>query len=127
MRSLTALLLLLMGACGSRTSEWHLPNGYLVFAAGSTELYVANPQRDLLLGPSLKSIGVSGDLVVAFCGWEPIVTNGFKNTIGYSLLDTKTGQIVRGLDEQQVKAEVTRLGHHMPEMASPQRILLPSP
>lgn len=126
MRRLSILLLILVGACGSRPYQWQLPNGYTVFAANSTEVYVANAQRELLLGPSLKSVGISGDLIVVFCGWEPTVANGFRNTVGYSVLDTRTGQLVTGLNEQQANAEMRLRGQNMPELVAWQRDLRPS-
>jgi hypothetical protein len=113
------LIVLVLVACNSHTDKRTLPNGYAVFAAGSTELYLANPQRELLLGPTLVSIGIVDPYVVVYCGWENSERNGFANTVGYNILNTKDGLIEKRLSEDAARAWLTLRGLQFPTMSSP--------
>ncbi len=124
MRLVCLLLSLLVAAgCVARKDEASLPNGYWVLAMGSTEMYVADPQRELLLGPTLVSVGVLDQVVVAFCGWEKTERNGFANTVGYNILDTTSAQIVKNLSEEEARKWFSARGLDMPALQSPSAIL----
>lgn len=103
-----------------------MPNGYSLRAMSSTEVYVANPQRELLLGPTVIAIGVVGDHVVAFCGWERRVANGFQNTIGYNIIDTRSGAVVRKLTEAEARAWMESQRLAFPSMRSPSELMTTS-
>lgn len=113
-------------ACISRKDEGPLPNNYAVLAMGSMEVYVANPQRELLLGPTLVSIGVTNNFVIAFCGWETTERNGFANTVGYNILDTDSGQIVRKLSETEARSWIESKGLQFPILQSPSVLMTAS-
>lgn len=120
---LFVLSVFIVTACYSRKDEGPLPNSYAVLAMGSTEIYVANPQRELLVGPTLISIGVTNNVVIAFCGWEATERNGFANTVGYNILDTKSGEIVRKLSEAEARTWIESRGLQFPVLESPSALM----
>lgn len=107
----------------SRKDEGPLPNKFGVLAMSSTEVYVANAQRELLLGPTLISVGVVDNFVVAFCGWEATESNGFANTVGYNIVDTTNGQVVKKLSEAEARTWIESKGLAFPTMESPSKIM----
>lgn len=95
-----ALLLLLALPCGcAHVDRAELLNGYTVWALSPAELYLAAPDNELIAGPKLKSVAISDPYVIAFCGWDRAEANGFENTVGYTVVDTRTGAIDRFLSE----------------------------
>ena len=117
------LAVFVIAACMSRKDEGQLPNNYLVLAMGSTEVYVANPQRELILGPTLISVGVINNFVIAYCGWDTTERNGFANTVGYNILDTSDGRTVRKLSEAEARLWIESKGLHFPTMQDPTTIM----
>jgi hypothetical protein len=115
--------LLMFAGCAARKDAASLPNYYSVLAMGSTEMYVADPQHELLLGPTLVSVGVVDQFVVAFCGWEASERNGFSNTVGYNILDTRSAQVVKKLSEEEARNWLSARGLEMPVLQSPSAIL----
>jgi hypothetical protein len=124
MRVLVLVMSLLVSAgCTARKVEAPLPNGYSVLAMGSTEMYIADPQRELLFGPTLVSVGIVDEFVVAFSGWESTERNGFYNTVGYNILDTKSAQVVKKLTQEEARNWFSAKGLEMPALQSPSELL----
>jgi hypothetical protein len=101
-------LALLLAAC--RSSSWAptpLTDGYQLMVMNSKEVYVANAKNELLLGPRVKAIALAPGLIVVDCGNEKIVVNGFENTAGLNLIDTKTGAIRKGITEADLEREMS--------------------
>ncbi|HEY6922655.1 MAG TPA: hypothetical protein VI653_04240 [Steroidobacteraceae bacterium] len=80
---------------------------------------MADSGQELLLGPTVESIGVVGAQIVVFCGWRKRSVNEFRNTVGYNIIDTKTGVVAKGLDEKGMEGLLRRKNLGVPSMESP--------
>jgi hypothetical protein len=119
MRKIIFLFLLILLGCSEHKDSRELTNGYKVLAMAPTEVYIANPDSELVVGPTIESIGLVGDLVVAYCGWEKSSANGFENTVGYNIVDTRNKNLLKNLSENEMREELKRLNLTMPRMESP--------
>lgn len=119
MSRLTFLLFLLLSGCLEHKDVRSLPNGYKIFSASSEEIYVLNSSDEALVGPVINSVGFVGDVIVVYCGWEKIVANGFQNTVGYNIVDTRKNAVIKNLSEEDVRSTLKNMNIEMPEMKKP--------
>jgi hypothetical protein len=119
MKKLIFFLVLFITACAEHRDTGYLVNGYKVVAMNPLEVYVATPTNELIIGPTIKSMGVTGDIVVVDCGLEKSVVNGFENTTGFNIVDTRTGVVTYNLTEESMKIQLSTLHAREPEMQSP--------
>ena len=114
--SLLAFTLILM-ACGS--ASWEpvpLTDGYQLMVMNSKEVYVANAQNELLLGPRIQAIGMAPGIIVVDCGTEKVVVNGFENTTGLNMIETKTGAIRKDIAQADLEREMANRNERKPEL-----------
>ena len=112
MKTLVLLFLFVINisSCASKKEFIELKNGYRLWSMNPEEIYIAQPDHELIVGPRLTRLGISGDLLVAFCTDETVIVNGFANTSGYSIVDTQSGELERGLSYAQLTDRLTALG-----------------
>jgi len=94
-----------------------------VLAMNPAEVYVAKADGELLLGPTIEKIGISNDVVVVYCGWQERSVNGFAATVGYNIIYTRTGEVVKRLTEQQLREALRQRNTQMPQLDVPQKFL----
>jgi hypothetical protein len=121
-RAIVIFALFVLG-CSEHRDSANLVNGYKLLAMNPTELYVANSANELIVGPTIETIGVSGAIIVAYCGLEKRVVNGFENTMGYNIVDTRSGVVTKQLTEEGVRTQLGRLNIEVPKMQSPSSLL----
>lgn len=117
--SILSLLALLMLITACERSDWKptpLVDGYQIMVMSSEEVYVANAQNELILGPEIETIGIAPGVIVVNCGPKKIVADGLENTAGFNLLDTRTGVIWKGLTATEVEQKLKSRKISMPEM-----------
>jgi hypothetical protein len=113
------VLLILIAACERHPFATPLVGGYQILMMGGHEDYVANAQNELILGPEIETIGIVSGVIVVDCGLNEGVTNGFANTVGFNLIDTRNGEITKGLTAAEAEQELRSRGSSMPEMRPP--------
>jgi len=111
-------LLSLIAACDSSWQPTPLADGFQIMVMNSQEAYVANAENELILGPRIETIGLASGAIVVNCGSDDVVVNGFKNTVGYNLIDTQTGQVTKGLTRAAMEQKLLSIHLSMPEMRS---------
>jgi hypothetical protein len=110
-------LLVLIAACERRLWEpTPLADGYQIMVMNSQEEYVANADNELILGPKIETIGLASDVIVVNCGLDKVVINEFANTVGFNLIDRRTGEITKGLTAAEAEQELRSRQRSMPEM-----------
>ena len=112
-------LLMLVAACERHPFATPLVGGYQILMMGGHEDYIANAQNRLILGPEIETIGIVSGVIVVNCGLKEGVTNGFANTVGYNLIDTRTGEVIKGLTAAEAEQKLRSRGSPMPEMRPP--------
>jgi hypothetical protein len=105
---LLAFLTLSIVSC-SDPRPVELANGYQLWAMNPRELYVSKPDHELIVGPGLQRIAVHNNYILAYCADENQTSNGFANTKGYSIIDTLTGQVLDGLNQQEFESRLAGL------------------
>lgn len=93
-----------------------LPGGYRVWVMNSQEVYLADRNDALMLGPALEQLGVTGGFIVARCGKAAPGVHTTVRTEGYVLLDVSSGGIVAGLTREQAESRLRELGAALPEL-----------
>jgi hypothetical protein len=102
----------------SREEHSALPNGYRVWAMNSQEIYVSNERDELIVGFAISQIGVHGDLVAVHCVQVREDINEFQNMGGYSIINSATGEVVRGLDRAGFEKMAMEVGFPLSAMRS---------
>ena len=111
------MLLVLVAGCERRPwAPTPLVHGYQIMIMNSDEAYIANAQNELILGTEIEAIGIGPGLIVVDCGRKEIVVNGFANTIGFNLIDTRNGELFKGLTAAEAEQKLRSRGNAMPEM-----------
>jgi hypothetical protein len=82
----------------------------------SEEVYVAKADNELILGPRIKTIGIAPGVIIVDCGSDEVVVNGFANTLGFNLIDTRTGAVRKGLTLDDVRKELASRNIAVPAM-----------
>jgi hypothetical protein len=121
-KSIFMFVLMFAGCVGHRDTG-NLVNGYKILAMNSAEIYVATPTDELIVGPTIRTIGIAGPVIVAYCGTEKTVANGFQNTTGYNVVNTRTGAVTLSLTEESMRAQLAALNIQVPKMQSPSELL----
>ena len=123
MKKLIFVLVLTAVGCMEHRDTGSLVNGYKLVAMNSSEIYIANPTDELIIGPTIKTVGITGDVIVAYCGMEKTVANGFENTRGYNIVDTRSGAVTTRLTEEGMRAQLSASNLKEPKMQSPSALL----
>lgn len=113
---LLLLCLVLFSACNAQQASRHLPNDYKVWVMNAREVYLADRNNELVIGPALRKIGVTKHHIVTFSEPSNPEYTGNLRTTGYSVLDVSTGKVSTGLSEQDVQVLLTNKGEIFPEM-----------
>jgi hypothetical protein len=108
--------MLFAAACSKAWEPTALADGYQVMMMNSQEVYIANSENELILGPRIEKIGLAPGVIVVNCGRDKVVINGFANTVGFNLIDIQTGQVTKGLALSDVEAALKSRDIPMPEM-----------
>lgn len=119
MRWLALLCAGILAACVQRHDAAALIGGYQLLAMNPNEVYVANSEKELILGPTIESVGIIDSEIVVYCGWQQRSVNGFHNTVGYNVIDTKVGSVVKGLDEKAMMSALRGKNLAVPSLNSP--------
>lgn len=86
-----------------------LPNGYEFFRASRLEIYISK-DGSLELGPAVSSFETDGDLVFGTITGLPRREPDDLDTLGYFILDTKSGEVQKGLTKEQWLEELGKRG-----------------
>lgn len=117
MRALKIFFLVLgLASCGSSWQATPLGDGYQIMVMNSEEAYVASADNELILGPRINTIGIAPGMIVVDCGSDEVVINGFANTAGLNVIDTRTGSVSKGLTLSEAKKELSSRNVELPEM-----------
>jgi len=116
MKVLWLLFACLASACTSAWEPVPLAGGYQIMVMNSQEAYIANADRELILGPSIKAIGVAEGVIIVDCGPEERLVNGFANTVGLNLIDTKNGTVMKRLTPPELERVFAGRHEEVPQM-----------
>jgi hypothetical protein len=108
-------LLILIAGC-KPWAPTPLIDGYQIMVMNSQEKYIANARDELILGPNIETIGIATGTIVVNCGLDEVVVNEFANTVGFNLIDTRTGVIWKGLTAGEAEEKLKSRNISMPEM-----------
>jgi hypothetical protein len=105
-------MLSVVSACTASNNDGVAPlvNGYKIWMMNSKEIYVGAPDDVLLVGPKLEELALVNSFIVGKCSLEDITINGFRNTKGYFLIDTKKKSTKVELSKEHVLIELKKLG-----------------
>jgi hypothetical protein len=112
-------LMLLVLIAGCERKPWAptpLADGYQIMIMNSEEVYIADGRNELILGPEIEAIGIAPGTIVVDCGLKDVVVNQFANTVGFNVIDTRTGVIWKRLTAAGAAEKLRALGSPMPEM-----------
>lgn len=115
---LAAAILALVG-CDSSSSPIPIVGGYQILAMNPSEVYVADANRELILGPTIRGIGIAGNIIVVDCGTEARVVNGFSSTVGINLIDITSGLVMKNLSHEEADGDLRARDQSMPPLVSP--------
>lgn len=105
---LAAFVVLVIGGCQRRIFV-DMPNGYHLFAANPREIYLTNAQDEAIVGYAISRAGVAGDIVVIECIDADEPTSNFTNMPGYSIVDTRSGEVDASLDRAEFEYKAKQL------------------
>jgi RHS repeat-associated protein len=115
-KTLVIFFMVLLSGCAKAWEPIALADGYRIMEMNSKEVYVADSSNELVVGPTIESIGLAPGFIIVNCGTEERVVNGFANTVGFNLIDTKTGTVTKRLTKEQAVAELRTRGVNFPDM-----------
>jgi type II secretion system protein G len=96
-----------------------LPNGYQMFFASNSEVFLMNQDEDIIAGARVAGMGVQGNLI-----FGEVTKYGDNDTaaasLGYFWVDSNTGEIQRGLDLESWRARLKEQGVEEPELSPPE-------
>ena len=76
-----------------------LPNGYSVVRVNSDKLLIADARPVVVVPPSVKEMGVTGNLVYGRVSRPSVLDPNLKTITGYFVVDTRTGGVMLGMEE----------------------------
>ena len=115
-RTFVILTMALIYGCARSWEPTPLVDGYQIMVMNSEEVYVADARNELIVGPIIEAIGLAPGIIVVDCGTEKRVVNGFENTVGFNVIDTKSGAVTKLLSREQAEGQLRARGLDMPEM-----------
>ena len=96
-----------------------LPNGYRMFFASNSEVFLMNQDEDIIAGARVDRLGIQGNLI-----FGEVTKYGYNDTeaasLGYFWVDSKTGEIQRGLDLETWRAKLKEQGAENPDLSPPE-------
>ena len=100
---------LVFGLWVSRPSI-QLPAGYQIFFASSSEVFLEDPQGEIVVGASLAELNSEAGLIVGRNQPRPGDSQTIGNAAGYFVIETATGHITRGLSRDAWIQRLRELG-----------------
>lgn len=116
-------LMILPVLMGSGDYSIPLPNGYHLVRTYSNHVVMSKPPVDEgVLGAPIESYAVSGQIVIGCVGSAEGYGYPQEEQPGYFIVDTKTGQVRKGLNSKEWKSILSSLGlRKIPNLMSPNR------
>lgn len=114
------LLLVLLPACSKQESKEEiqtLPSGFNVWVMNDEEIYIANKNNELLVGPSLRNIAITNKFIIAFCDSPPDKFEGYPETVEYSAIDIASGSVKTNLSIEAVRDILKKNNENLPVMS----------
>lgn len=111
-----AFMLACLLGCANTASTSTLPDGYRIWVMSSEEVYVSDASNELLVGPSLRKVGVAKLYIVTISDAAGSSYMGHLRTSGYSLIERRTRKVSSGLTETDVKRQLAKGGEAMPDL-----------
>lgn len=93
--------LLLWLGCGDWSRS--LPNGWSLVRVNGAEVLIAGPEPDrlVIISSNVDRYGTEGDLVFGHVSVPDLPPESTQDSVpGYFLVNTRTGAVLRGLDEE---------------------------
>ncbi|MFO1041326.1 MAG: serine/threonine-protein kinase [Planctomycetaceae bacterium] len=98
-----------------------LPNGFKLFFAGRTEVYVVSNSGESVVGPRVDAIGCDGDIIFGrIIKYEHVPENSDK--LGYFWLDSSTGKLSKGMELSAWRDALKAMGISTPRMLAPEQV-----
>jgi serine/threonine protein kinase len=98
-----------------------LPNGYKVFFAGRTEVYIVTKDGECVVGPRVEKVGCEGNLIFGrVIKYDHAPEN--SDTLGYFWLDSTTGESSKGLELAAWREALKSKGVGQPRLAAPEQV-----
>ncbi len=113
------LLLFLLPACSKQKPGDEilpLPSGFNVWVMNDEEIYIANKNNELLVGPSLRRVAITHKFIIAFCDSPPDKFEGYPSTIGYNAINIETGMVKTNLSIEAVTDLLSKNDEKLPVM-----------
>lgn len=111
-----AFMLACIVGCTDRAVTRPLPDGYKVWVMNSDEIYVSDAGNELLVGPSLKKVGVTERHIVTTSDVAKPSYIGSLRTSGYSLIERSIRKVMTGMTEVEAQRELFQAGESMPAL-----------
>ena len=112
---------------GLGCGDWSrsLPNGWSLVRVNGAEILIVgpDPDRQVIISSNVDRFGTEGDLVFGHVSVPDLPPDSTRDSIpGYFLVNTRTGAVLRGLDEEAWHAALRDAGvTRNPELRRPSR------
>jgi len=80
------------------------------------EIYVAKNDHELIVGPSLRKIGVSSHFIVTYCDKPHTGYEGVLTSRDFSLIDIRSKLVSTGLSRDAAMKQLVLYGDKFPQM-----------
>lgn len=115
-----AVLCLLSTSCAKVRDFGCLIDGYSISAPSHVEIGISSPDGTYVLERYVFQVGSVPGHIVAFCqrrpGADAQPSPGEKPCSGYNVIDTQSGQVVRGIGKDEAAAILGKAGLPMPKL-----------
>lgn len=114
------LFVVLLTGCTKQKSENEiqtLPVGFNIWVMNDEEIYIANKNNELLVGPSLRNVAITNKFIIAFCDSPPDKFEGYTTTVKYSAIDITSGSVKTNLSVEAVKELLKKNNENFPVMS----------
>jgi hypothetical protein len=105
-KPLGPLLVILLCISCDNTQSPTLPNGYSVFRSNSATTVICDPSEQIVVGPRVTALSRHGDYVIGLTESSPESEIAGEYKVGYFWINTKTGALKSGLQEDEWKEQL---------------------
>lgn len=118
--ALAALLCVSVSSCTMVRDFGCLTSDYWIAAASHAELGIYDTEQTAVMERNVRQVGLVGNDIVAECQERPgdnvVAQPGELPCTGFNIIDTRTGQVWRGLSEATARTVLRNAGLVMPRL-----------